>query len=93
MTIILNITYTCKSYSPRAQWSVCGDEQKRFPDMKAARAWIKQTYGKSRRAPMYVDLKSGETKRMGYVIGYRDVYDKILRQDWLSFSELTPVYL
>ena len=62
--------------------------------MKEAKDWLKDNYGKAKRVPMYVDTKDGKTKKVGYVIGFRNadyshspVY-KWIQQDWVSFNEV-----
>ena len=93
-----HITMTGKSYSPKAKFSCFHEEEKTFEDMKEAMAWIKENYGKAKRVPMYQDTKSGGTKKVGYVIGFRNAdmshypADKWIQQDWISFYECKPIY-
>ena len=62
--------------------------------MAEARAWLNDRYGKSKRAPMYIDTPSG-AKRVGYVIGFRAAdwshapVEKWLQQDWVEFREVS----
>ena len=50
--IELLISKTCK-FAPRDQWQGYDNERKSFPDIAAAKAWISDTYGKSKRMAMY----------------------------------------
>jgi hypothetical protein len=90
--------------SARAQWEGFDDERKLFHTYEEVKAWLKETYGTHRRRPMYVDTKSGETKRIGYVISLGWVKDishpwtdtgkenKWLQEDWVEIREVTYKY-
>jgi hypothetical protein len=94
-----HITMTGKSYDPRDEYRIFGEDRKVFADMGEVRQWLDEQYGSSRRQAMYVDTKDGRTKRCGYVIGFRNAdlshypVDKWLQQDWISFSECKTVDL
>jgi len=96
--IKMQITITSKSYSPKDQYRIFHKEERSFPDMKAAKNWIKENYGKSKRSPMFIDTKDG-VKKVGYVIGFRNddishfPVEKWLQQDWISFFDEKPIYL
>jgi len=91
--IELDITHTWKSYHPSSKWAITHEETKYFDDMDQANKWINETYGKSKRSPMYIDTKKGESKKVGYVIGFRngEYYEgknhKFLNQDWITFRK------
>lgn len=97
--IELHITMTGKSYNPKDQYCIFGDERHSFPTMQAARDWLKERYGSSKRVPMYHDTKDGRTKQTGYVYGFRNAdwshapLDKWLQQDWVSFRESEPLVI
>jgi hypothetical protein len=95
--IQLCITMTGKSFSPKDKFSRFGEETKNFSTIKEAKGWLKEQYGNSKRVPMYVDLKTGGTKRTGYVIGFRNAdyshspVQKWIQQDWVEFREVTTI--
>lgn len=96
--ILAHITMTGKGFNPKDTFSIFGNDTKRFSDMKSAMGWIKETYGKSKRNPMYVDTPEGK-KKVGYVIGFRNEdlshspVKKWIQQDWISFEETKRIYL
>lgn len=96
--IKLHITMTRKSYGKKSQFTIFNEETKTFQDIKSAKQWIKEEYGKRKRAPMYIDTKNG-VKKVGYVIGFHNAdwshspVEKWIQQDWISFNSETPVYL
>ena len=55
--------------------------------------WLEDEYGTSKRQPMYVDDKDGNTHKVGYVIGFRSRYDDsqkpCLEQHWIGFNKVT----
>ena len=96
--IQLVITKTVKSFSPKDDWRVIdGDGFKHFLDLESAKAWLKETYGKASRRPMYVDGKDGEARKVGIIFGYRDgdwshsPVQKWLAQDWVEFREVHTI--
>ena len=95
--IQLHITMTGKSFSPKSTFSCFGEDTKSFTDMKTAKQWLKEHYGKAKRVPMYCDRKDGKTEKVGYVIGFRNAdyshspVDKWIQQDWISFREVKSV--
>ena len=96
--IKLHITMTGKSYSPKSTFSIFNEETQTFPDIQSAKTWIRETYGKAKRVPMYVDTKNG-TKKVGYVIGFHNAdwahnpVEKWIQRDWISFKSETTIYL
>jgi hypothetical protein len=97
--IILRITHTIKDFNPRAQWFQSGNTEERFTDMKQANEWINEIYGKHKKQPMYIDTKEGKTKKIGFIIGFKDEeyeggkWIKFLRQDWIEFSQCELIEL
>ena len=95
--IQLIVTKTGKSYSPKDKWQIFDHETLSFQDMKQAREYIKEEYGKSKRSSMYVDTKDGKSKRIGYVIGFRNEdcshypINRWIQQDWVEFREVKIV--
>lgn len=95
--IQINIVMTGKGYSPKDKFRGMGERTEYFGDMKEAREFIKETYGKCKRVPMYVDTKEGKTKKIGYVFGFHneDVshspVEKWIQQDWVSFNEVKEI--
>ena len=91
--IKVSITMTGKGYHPSSEWQQFACDHKTFANMEAVNAWLAETYGNSKRVPMYTDTKDGKTIRSGYVIGFRNAdvshypVDKWIQQDWLQFSE------
>ena len=97
--IKLNITMTGKSYDPKDTWRIFADETHTFEDVRTAREFLRDRYGKSKRQPMYQDTKDGKTHKVGYIYGFRNAdhshypVERWLQQDWVNFSEEKPVYL
>lgn len=95
--IQLKIVRTGKGYSPKDQWTRFDDELKSFATMQDAKEWIKENYGKAKRVPMFVDTKDGQSKKVGYVIGFRNSdishypVNKWLQQDWIEFREVITI--
>ena len=91
--IELLISKTCK-FAPRDQWQGYDNERKSFPDIAAAKAWISDTYGKSKRMAMYRDRADGGADKCGYVICFRPAFrskgDPIYEQHWVEFHQCTP---
>lgn len=88
--IQLEITKISKSYDKKAKWSVFDIEKKLFNDVKESKEWIKQTYGKSKKTPMYIDTINGNSKRIGYIIGFRntDYQEKWIENHWIEFQKI-----
>jgi len=96
--IELHIEKTGKGYGRNDRW-VCFDlERKPFPSLKEAKVWLKETYGKAKRSPLYIDTPEG-TKKVGWVIGFRNgdlshsPVQKWIQQDWITVTEIRPVFL
>lgn len=97
MSLEARITKTCMfaTRGKNAGWQRYDEARKSFPDMKAAREWLRAEYGTAKRAPCYIDQKNGSLLQVGYVIGFRPQYrskgDAMLEQHWISFSECKPL--
>lgn len=95
--IQLCITMTGKSFSPKDKFSTFGEDTKTFSTLQEAKRWLKEQYKKSKRVPMYVDMKDGEPKRIGYVIGFRNAdyshspVQKWIQRDWVEFREVVTI--
>lgn len=93
--IEVRITMTGKSYSPTDNWRIFANDTKYFGNMKAAMQWIRDTYGKRKRSPIYSDSKG--VIKTGYVIGFHSgdwshaPVEKWLQQDWIEFFECKPL--
>ena len=91
--IRLSIIKTTRGYHKDQTWRQYDLEMNYFATVKEAKEWINETYGKSKRSFQYVDDKNGKTKRIGYVIGFRNTeyndgkWEKFLEQHWISFSK------
>jgi hypothetical protein len=94
--IQIHVTSTGKGYSPKDVWRCFDEFTKNFPTLADAKAWLKETYGKAKRVPMYCDTKTG-TKKIGYVIGFRNAdwshspVEKWLQQDWVEFRHVRTI--
>lgn len=94
--IELRISKTCMfaTTGKHAGWQRYDDERKSFPDMAAAREWLRQEYGTAKRAAMYRDTDKGPIQ-CGYVIGQRNKWrakgEALFFQDWIEFRECKPV--
>ena len=88
--IRLHITSTAKGYSPKDHWRRFDERDEFFPDIKSARAWLKEQYGKCRRHKMYCEPNGDH---IGYIFGFRNTdyshhtIERWLQQDWVSFHE------
>lgn len=101
--IEVRITPTAKGYSPRDSWHhlTTRDDVYHFDSKLEALAFIRERYGKAKRAPMYQDRADGTPAKIGWVIGYRNSdyshypVEHWLQQDWVSVLEVTraPVRL
>jgi len=91
------ITMTTKGYHPKDQWFWYRKERKQFDTLQDAKDWLKETYGKCSRRPIFIDTDSG-TKKVGWVYGFRNSeygHDgktyRYIQQDWVSFEEVRPI--
>jgi len=95
--IQLNITRTGKGYSSKEKWSIFDQSTEHFYSIREAKDWIKDQYGKAKRKPMFVDLKDGGSRRIGYVIGFRNSdlshypVNHWIQQDWIEFNEVKTI--
>jgi hypothetical protein len=97
--IELHITMSGRSYRPDADHHIFGYDRKRFPDMHAAKAWLRQRYGTCKRQPMYRDRDNGPPLHCGYVYHFNGAdwshspVEKWRQQDWVEFRESKPADL
>jgi len=92
--IQLTISVYTKSYNPKSKLQYQYEEKQFFNNVKEAKEWINNTYGNNKRQPMYVDDKDGKSKKIGYVIGFRN-YDFVngkrvnfIEQHWIGFERV-----
>lgn len=74
------------------------DEKKPFPTLDAAKAWVKENYGKYKRRPIYHDTTEGGAKRIGWVFHVgkqRDLSHAVsednqpwMQEDWVEIREV-----
>ena len=95
--IELVITKTSKSFNPKDSWRTYDQEKLPFVNLNTAKKWLNDTYGKSKRRSMYIDLKTGGSKRVGYIIGFKN-YDyepgkkiHFLEQHWIEFRSCKSI--
>lgn len=99
MAIEVSIEITVRGFAQNDEWRRAGSDKKLFPDIKAAREFIRDEYGKHKRAPMYVDGADGKPLKVGYVISRRnDEMDHrqgrlyhFIEQHWISFYNVDRV--
>jgi len=91
--IQLVIRKSSKSYNPKAQWQIFDIEKKSFNDVKEAKEWIKKIYGNSKKRAMYVDDLEKKSKKIGYVIGFRnsDYQQRWIEQHWVGFEKVEVI--
>jgi hypothetical protein len=83
-----------RGYHKDQLWYQYDQTTETFENLKAAKTWIKEKYENHKRSFIYVDDKGGKTKRIGYVIGFRDEeynegkWEKSIQQHWISFQEV-----
>lgn len=68
------------------------DDEERFADFDAAQTWVNDEFGRHKRANMYVDLKGGGSRHIGYVFSRWNHYDDGTRYNesvWVEFAETT----
>ena len=95
MTYIeVKITKCVKSYNPKDSYAIYDDMVTKFDTIEDAKEWLEDEYGTSKRQPMYVDDKDGKSKKIGYVIGFRN-YDFVdgkrvnfIEQHWIGFEKV-----
>lgn len=94
--IQLQITMTGKRSGSKERFRVFADDTKNFKSILQAKEYIKNQYGKSKRAKMFVDTKEG-SKHVGYVFGFRNAdlshypVQKWTQQDWVEFQEVNTI--
>lgn len=89
--IQLHITSTGKSYSPKDTYKIFDTQTKTFDNLIDAKSYLRKTYGKAKRVPMFYDDKDGKAIHCGYIIGFR--VDKWLQQDWVAFQTVESMAL
>lgn len=94
MQIELIIKKTSKGYGKETAWCTFDNDAKVFNTIKAAKAWLKDEYGKSKRVKLYVEKKNiKEPIWAGYIISFRnsDVshypVQHWIQQDWIEFRQ------
>ena len=95
----VKISKTGKPFkSSTEQYEVFDTEKKEFPNVKEARKYVRELYGKKRGQPMFVDNASGHPVEVGKIYGFqnRDIshpYDddgkpnKWFEQDWVEIRK------
>ena len=97
--IQLLIVMTGKGYSKKEKFSCFKKETKSFSDMKEAKKYLKEHYGKCKRVPMFIDGKDNVPKKIGYVFGFHNAdfshypVHKWIQQDWIEFQEIKTMEL
>lgn len=93
--ITLIITMTGKPIGQEGSYSMFDEQTKNFENIKEAKEYLKETYGKCKRVPMYCDTKDGKIIKTGYIYCFRNSdishtpVEKWTQQDWVSFQEIT----
>jgi hypothetical protein len=96
--IQLNITKTGKPFGSKEKYQIFDQEQQNFTSIQEAKAWVKETYGKSKQSKMFVD-REGKATHTGYVIGFKNAdwshspVNNWLQQDWIEFFKVEPIDL
>jgi hypothetical protein len=90
--INLNITYVNDSENMTEY-----NDKEVFPTLKEAKKWIRDNIGKRPKSGMFIDLKNGESKKIGWVYSrYQNYYDKPFKRYiqgvWIEVTEETSVY-
>lgn len=92
--IQLKISVYTKSYNPKSEPKYQYGERQFFDNVKEAKEWINDTYRNNKRQPMYVDDIDGKSKKIGYVIGFRnhEFYNgkrvNFIEQHWIGFERV-----
>lgn len=95
--IQIHITMTGKGFSSKDKFSGISEETKTFRDMPACHEYLKKTYGKCKRDPMYADGQDDKPIKRGYIYCFRTAdyshapVQHWIQQDWVSFYELMPM--
>ena len=96
----LLITSTGKSFSPKSKWRIF-DERRIIAGetMTEVYSKLRELYGKAKRVPMFVDSEAGTSKKIGWVIGFRNSdsshgkAEHWIQQDWISLLTTKSVEL
>ena len=92
--IELNIKKTSKKIASKENYTGFDQFTKHFDNLKEAKQWLKEEYGNCKKEKMYVDLKSGGSKHIGYVYSFRNAdmshypISKWLQQDWVEIIKV-----
>ena len=92
--IEVNITKTANIFGSKESFTSFDSEQKQFGNIKEAKQWLKETYGKCKKQKMFVDTKKGEAKHVGYIYCFRNAdlshysINKWYQQDWVEIIEV-----
>lgn len=95
--IELHITKTSKGYAPSEKFSIYDTERKQFATIEEAKEWLKETYGTSKRVPMYNE--NLDDKQTGYIIGFRNSsWDNgtkynFIEQHWIEFRSIETLVI
>ena len=95
----LQIDKTGKGYGKNDKFSRFDHETIRFSDINQVKEYIKETYGKSKRQPMYKDGKDGKAVKCGIIIGFHNSdyshspVNKWIQQDWITLEKIEQVNL
>ncbi|RLG45312.1 MAG: hypothetical protein DRN81_01975 [Thermoproteota archaeon] len=89
--IIATVTFRDKK-----QKVIWNEERRNFKNISAAMKGVKEEFGiTGKTEPMFVDTKTGKTKKVGFVKSYWERYDdsgkRFPAEMWVSFDECKPV--
>jgi hypothetical protein len=94
----LSIQATAKGYAAKDHWRHIADtEYVCFSTFEEVKQYLRTRYAKSKRVPMYVDQKDGQTQQVGWVFGFRAVdfshapIERWIQQDWVHVYEIKDV--
>jgi hypothetical protein len=96
--IQLIINMTSRSLRSKEKFTRMNRITARFPSLKEARNYLKETYGKAKRSPMFIDSKK-KTIRCGYIIRFKNAdwshapVEHWMQEDWVKFEEIETVNL
>ena len=97
--IQLQITMTGRGYGKNDEYRCFDEDTKTFSDMKSAKGWLKEQYGKSKRGKIYQDHKNGISYQVGYIYSFNNAdwshspVNKWRQQDWVEFQNLETMNL
>lgn len=96
--IVIKKTYKQMGGRDR-EWIRSDEEVKSFGNMGEAMSFLKETYGKSARQPMFVDKADGKPEKVGYIYKFKNSeYDRdtgknnhFFENHWVEFRKVTPM--